>query len=107
MNQRSISRAARLASLLLALSALPAAACPEVRSGWFRVNHGSRQEVLLENAPADPVIQLLQPRYTKVRFTRHPTMNGFYLNGPESEVLQIRSQVPALDRSPVPKVTQP
>ena len=67
---------------------------PRVQAG------GVRQEILLENAPAAKVIGFLQGQYRNVQFIPHPTMNGFYAVGSKREVLQIRSEVPNLDKVP-------
>lgn len=61
-----------------------------------------RQEILLERAPMAPVIEFLQGQYKNVQFTPHPTRNGFYVYGARKDVLQIRSEVPNLDRTPEP-----
>jgi type II secretory pathway component GspD/PulD (secretin) len=61
-----------------------------------------RQEVLLEKAPAAKVIGFLEGQYKNVVFTPHPTMNGFYVLGSRADVLQIKSEVPNLDRVPEP-----
>jgi len=59
-----------------------------------------RQEILLEKAPAAKVIGFLQGQYKNVEFVPHPTMNGFYAVGSRSDVLQIKNEVPNLDRVP-------
>lgn len=63
---------------------------------------GVRQEILLEKAPAAKVMEFLQGQYKNVQFTAHPTMNGFYVYGTRKDVLQIKSEVPNLDRIPEP-----
>jgi type IV pilus assembly protein PilQ len=61
-----------------------------------------RQEVLLEKAPAAKVISFLESQYKHVKFTPHPTMNGFYVLGSRKDVLQIKSEIGNLDRVPDP-----
>lgn len=61
-----------------------------------------RQEILLEKAPAAKVMEFLQGQYERVKFTPHPTMNGFYVLGSRNDVLQIKREVPNLDRVPEP-----
>jgi len=61
-----------------------------------------RQEILLEKAPAAKVIDFLSGQYKNVKFTPHPTMNGFYALGSKQDILQIKSEVPNLDRIPEP-----
>lgn len=63
---------------------------------------GVRQEILLEKAPAAKVMEFLQGQYKNVQFTAHPTMNGFYVYGLRKDVLQIKAEVPNLDRIPEP-----
>ena len=67
---------------------------PKTRKGAIR------QEILLEKAPAAKVIGFLQGQYKDVEFIPHPTMNGFYAVGSRSEILQIKNDVPNLDRVP-------
>jgi type II secretory pathway component GspD/PulD (secretin) len=72
-----------------------------------RVPHDAiRQEILLENAPAAKVISFLEGQYKNVQFTPHPTMNGFYVLGSRKDVLQIKSEIPNLDKVP-PKPEPP
>jgi len=59
-----------------------------------------RQEILLEKAPAAKVISFLQSQYKNVEFIPHPTMNGFYVVGSRADVLQIKGDVPNLDKVP-------
>ncbi|MCW5871376.1 MAG: hypothetical protein KIS61_29245 [Candidatus Eremiobacteraeota bacterium] len=59
-----------------------------------------RQEFLLEYAPANKVMGFLQGQYKEVEFIPHPTMNGFYAVGKRSDILQIKNDVPQLDRKP-------
>lgn len=59
-----------------------------------------RQEILLEKAPAAKVIGFLQGQYKDVEFIPHPTMNGFYAVGSRSDILQIKNDVPNLDKVP-------
>ena len=67
---------------------------PKTRKGSIR------QEILLEKAPAAKVIGFLQGQYKDVEFIPHPTMNGFYAVGSRSDILQIKNDVPNLDRVP-------
>lgn len=59
----------------------------------------NRQEILLEHASAAKVISFLQSQYKDVEFIPHPTMNGFYAVGGRSDILQIKNDVPNLDRT--------
>jgi type II secretory pathway component GspD/PulD (secretin) len=59
-----------------------------------------RQEILLEKAPAAKVMSFLESQYKGVRFTPHPTMNGFYITGSKRDILDIKSNIPNLDRAP-------
>lgn len=59
-----------------------------------------RQEILLEKAPAAKVIGFLQGQYKNVEFIPHPTMNGFYAVGSRQDILQIKNDVPNLDKIP-------
>jgi general secretion pathway protein D/type IV pilus assembly protein PilQ len=61
-----------------------------------------RQEMLLEKAPAAKVMEFLQGQYPNVKFTPHPTMNGFYAMGSKTDILQIKRELPNLDRVPEP-----
>ena len=61
-----------------------------------------RQEILLEKAPAAKVISFLEGQYKNVKFTPHPTMNGFYVLGARKDILQIKSEIANLDRVPDP-----
>lgn len=58
----------------------------------------SRQEILLEHADASVVMRFLQRQYLDVQFTRHPTLNGFYIWGSRDDVVRIKAEVPNLDR---------
>jgi len=66
------------------------------------IKDGIRQEILLEKAPAAKVISFLESQYKNVKFTPHPTMNGFYVYGTRKDVLQIKSEIGNLDRVPEP-----
>lgn len=57
-----------------------------------------RMEYLLEEAPSDKVVDYLICLYPRVRFTRHPTMNGFYALGTKEEYLAIKRALVDLDR---------
>lgn len=59
-----------------------------------------RQEILLERTPAARVITQLFPQYPNVKFTPHPTMNGFYVDGSREDVLAVKRAVRALDENP-------
>ncbi len=61
-----------------------------------------RQEFLLEKAPSAKVVDFLAGQYDRVKFTPHPTMNGFYAQGSKNDILQIKREVPNLDRVPEP-----
>lgn len=64
--------------------------------------HAVRQEFLLEKAPAAKVISFLKGQYPNVRFTPHPTMNGFFAYGSKKDILAIKQEIPNLDRVPQP-----
>jgi hypothetical protein len=57
------------------------------------------QEVLLEKADARKVMHFLERRYPAVLFNLNWPRNGFYLSGSRTDVLQIKSEVPNLDRA--------
>jgi hypothetical protein len=59
-----------------------------------------RQEVLLEKVEAQRILPLLEYAYPQVKFETHATMNGFYPTGPRDSVLQIKNDIPVLDRLP-------
>lgn len=61
-----------------------------------------RMEYLLEEAPAPKVLDFLKNEYSRVKFTPHPTMNGFFANGSKEDLLQIKRELPNLDRIPEP-----
>lgn len=61
-----------------------------------------RMEYLLEEAPSAKVVDFLKDEYPKVKFTAHPTMNGFYANGSKDDLLQIKRELANLDRVPEP-----
>ncbi len=61
-----------------------------------------RMEYLLEEAPSAKVVDFLTGQYPKVKFTPHPTMNGFYANGSKEDLLQIKRELATLDRVPEP-----
>ena len=61
-----------------------------------------RMEYLLEEAPAAKVVDFLKENYPRVKFTAHPTMNGFYANGSKEDLLQIKRELSNLDRVPEP-----
>lgn len=58
------------------------------------------QEILLEKAPAATVMRILAERYPTVKFTMHPTMNGFYVHGTRKDIMAIKADVPGLDQFP-------
>lgn len=61
-----------------------------------------RQEFVLEKAPAAKVMDFLSGQYDRVKFINHPTMNGFYAVGAKNDILQIKRELPNLDRVPEP-----
>ncbi|MCA9796119.1 MAG: hypothetical protein KC910_30135, partial [Candidatus Eremiobacteraeota bacterium] len=61
-----------------------------------------RQEILLERAPAAKVMEYLFQRYPEVKFSPHPTMKGFYVEGSREDILAIKRAIPGLDRAPSP-----
>ena len=66
------------------------------------VKDAIRQEFVLEKAPSAKVMDFLQGQYERVKFINHPTMNGFYAVGAKSDILQIKRELPNLDRVPEP-----
>lgn len=66
---------------------------------WRRLP-GCRQEVLLEVVEARRILPLLEYSYPHVKLEAHPTMNGFYPTGPRDSILQIKNDIPNLDRLP-------
>lgn len=62
----------------------------------------TRMEYLLEEAPAPKVVDFLKGEYPRVKFTPHPTMNGFYALGSKEDLLQIKRELSNLDRVPQP-----
>lgn len=61
-----------------------------------------RMEYLLEEAPSAKVVDFLKNEYPRVKFTPHPTMNGFYALGSREDLLQIKRELSNLDRVPEP-----
>lgn len=61
-----------------------------------------RMEYLLEEAPSAKVVDFLKDEYGRVKFTPHPTMNGFYAKGSREDLLQIKRELGNLDRVPEP-----
>lgn len=61
-----------------------------------------RMEYLLEEAPSAKVVDFLKAEYPRVKFTPHPTMNGFYAQGSKEDLLQIKRELANLDRVPEP-----
>ncbi len=61
-----------------------------------------RMEYLLEEAPSAKVVDFLRGQYPRVKFTSHPTMNGFYAEGSRDDLLQIKRELANLDRVPEP-----
>lgn len=59
-----------------------------------------RQEILLENAQSAKVMSFLESQYKNVKFQAHPTVNGFYATGSKEDVLQIKREIPNLDKVP-------
>jgi hypothetical protein len=59
-----------------------------------------RLQFLLDNAHAAKVISALEPQFKNVKFTLHPTMNGFYASGSRRDLLDIKGLVPSLDKAP-------
>lgn len=59
-----------------------------------------RQEFLLQHVPVEVALHYLQIRYPTLRFTPHPTMNGFYLSASKQEVLAIKRLVASTDKLP-------
>jgi type II secretory pathway component GspD/PulD (secretin) len=61
-----------------------------------------RMEYLLEEASSAKVVDFLKGEYPRVKFTPHPTMNGFFANGSKEDLLQIKRELANLDRVPPP-----
>ena len=61
-----------------------------------------RMEYLLEEAQSAKVVEFLKGEYDRVKFTPHPTMNGFYATGSKDDLLQIKRELGNLDRVPQP-----
>lgn len=61
-----------------------------------------RMEYLLEEAQSAKVVEFLKGEYERVKFTPHPTMNGFYATGSKDDLLQIKRELGNLDRVPEP-----
>ena len=61
-----------------------------------------RMEYLLEEASSAKVTDFLKDEYPRVRFTPHPTMNGFFATGSKEDLLQIKRELANLDRVPPP-----
>lgn len=61
-----------------------------------------RMEYLLEEASSAKVVDFLKAEYPRVKFTPHPTMNGFFANGSKEDLLQIKRELSNLDRVPPP-----
>ena len=61
-----------------------------------------RMEYLLEEASSAKVVYFLKNEYPRVKFTPHPTMNGFFANGSKEDLLQIKRELANLDRVPPP-----
>ena len=59
-----------------------------------------RQEILLEKAPAAKLISYFEHRFQNVKFSPHPTMNGFYATGSKRDILSIKTQISSLDGTP-------
>lgn len=76
---------------------------PVAKSADVKVPADSiRMEYLLEEAPSAKVLEFLKPEYTAVKFTPHPTMNGFFARGSREDLLQIKRELGNLDRVPEP-----
>ena len=58
----------------------------------------ARMEYLLEEVAAAPMVVYLMRRYPELFFVPHPTMNGFYAQGPESSLVELKRILPQLDR---------
>lgn len=61
-----------------------------------------RMEYLLEEAQSAKVVEFLKGEYERVKFTPHPTMNGFYATGSKDDLIQIKRELGNLDRVPEP-----
>ena len=61
-------------------------------------------EYLLEIVPANQVLEVIQPIFPKLKCRPHPTMNGFYANGPKEDMLEIKRLLSKLD---VPDLNNP
>lgn len=61
-----------------------------------------RMEYLLEEAPSLKVIDFLSDQYERVKFTPHPTLNGFYAEGSREDLIQIKRELTNIGRYPEP-----
>lgn len=60
---------------------------------------GLRMEYLLNHTPATVALLVLKPLYPQAKYTRHPTMNGFYANGSKADLLSIKRALSIIDPS--------
>lgn len=61
-----------------------------------------QSEFILERASSAAVVDFLKDEYTSVRFTPHPTKNGFLATGSPEDIERIRKDLLSLDRVPDP-----
>ncbi len=61
-----------------------------------------RQEFVLEFAPSDKVRKFFDRQYDEVWFFPHPSMNGFIAVGSKTDILQIKRELPRIDKAPRP-----
>lgn len=66
-----------------------------LRDAFFRTTGGV--ECILENADPADVIEQLKVFYPDVKFIPHPVLNGFFVVGPEKDVLAILRLLPSMD----------
>jgi len=58
------------------------------------------QQIIFENRNRNEVadlIKLLQGLFPTLNFIRHPTRAGFYIVGPRSDIIEVKTIVPKLD----------
>lgn len=101
--------------LLLLGTAVPAQATPPKSTSPADLTRSSSsdityEEYILEDAPADKVMNFLKTQFREVEFTPHPLRNGFCARGPREELRLIRRSLANLDSSwchpppPLPEV---
>ncbi len=84
----------------LALFSPAVTAQPAITSGSSaRIACSPRMEYLLEGIFSTVAVPYFQCRYPLVTFTHHPTMNGFYAMGNRDELLAIKRELVAFEKT--------